>query len=121
VDVLIAESQLIVSEALLTRLVEKVPAVRWREIDKEVEAAYARHFALLDKDLRSELGVAHLSEPVAFYNAYYWMLLFEKRYEARYGFNAGVKDEAVNILERAPAGVDWNVVASVKQVADKAI
>ena len=119
-DILIAEDQLPVGDALLTRLVEKVPAVRWRELDEDVRQAYARHVALLDGDLRPELGVGGLSESVAFYNAYYWVLVFAKRYQARYGIDAGIEQEAFKVLERAPADVDWQVVERVNQAAQQA-
>ena len=119
-DMLIAEDQLPVSDALLTRLAEKVPAVHWRELDEDVRQAYARHVALLDGELRRELGVGDLVEPVAFYNAYYWALLFAKRYQARYGFDAGIEQETFKVLERAPADVDWQVIERVNQSAQQA-
>lgn len=117
---LIAEDQLPVGDALLARLAEKVPAVHWRELDEDVRQAYARQVALLDEELRRELGVGDLPEPVVFYNAYYWALVFSKRYQARYGFDAGIEQEAFKALERAPADVDWQVVERVNQAAQQA-
>ncbi|AKJ30911.1 hypothetical protein [Caldimonas brevitalea] len=119
-DILISENRLTVGVALLTRLAEKVPTVRWRDLDEDVRQAYARHVALLDSDLRRELGVSDLSESAAFYNAYYWVLVFAKRYQARYGFDAGIEQEAFKVLERAPADVDWTVVERVSQAAQQA-
>lgn len=117
---LIAEAQLTVGEMLLSRLSKKVPTVRWSELDEDVRQAYARHVVLLDSELRSELTVGDLSELVAFYNAYYWVLVFAKRYQARYGFDAGVEQETFKVLERAPADVDWQVVESVHEAAQQA-
>ena len=119
-DILIAEDQLTVGDALLTHLAEKVPAVRWREMDEDVRQMYARQVALLDSELRHELGAGDLSAPVAFYNAYYWALVFAKRYQARYGFDAGIEQEAFKVLECAPADVDWQVVERINQAAQQA-
>jgi len=119
-DILIAEDRLPVGDALLTRLVERIPEVRWSELYEDVRQAYARKVALLDSELRAELGVRDLAEPIAFYNAYYWALVFAKRYEARYGFDAGVEQEAFKVLERAPANVDWQAVEHVNQAAQRA-
>lgn len=46
-DFLLVEDQLTVGDALLTRLAEEVPAVRWRELDEDVWQAYVRQVALL--------------------------------------------------------------------------
>jgi hypothetical protein len=119
-DILIAEEKLPVGDALLTRLSEKVPTVHWHQLDEDVRQAYARYVALLDGDLRRGLGVGNLSELVAFYNAYYWALVFAKRYQARYGFDAGIEQEAFQVLEHAPSNVDWQIVESVNQAAQKA-
>lgn len=118
-DILIAEGQLPVGDALLARLAEKDPTVRWFELDQDVRQAYARQAALLDSELRRELGVGDLSAVDAFYNAYYWALLFAKRYQVRYGFDAGIEQEVFKVLERAPADVDWQVVERVNQTAQQ--
>lgn len=114
---LISESQLIVGDSLLTRLEEKMPAVDWRGLDADLRQAYTRHVALLDDGLRQELGAGDLSESVAFYNAYYWILVFAKRYQARHRFDAGIEQETFKVLERAPVDVDWKVVERVNQTA----
>ena len=116
-DVLIPEIQLIVDDALQERIEKKVLAVNWRGLDDDVRQAYARYVALLDDSLRRELGVGVLSEHVAFYNAYYWVLLCAIRLQARYGFDAGIEQEVFKLLERAPANVDWQLVEQINQTA----
>lgn len=118
-DVLIPENKLIVSDALITRLAEKHPRVRWLKLDPVVREAYARHVAFLDKELWSNLGVADLSEPIVFYNAYYWSLVFVKRYNSRYGFNAGIEQQSFKVLECAPADVDWAITEHVIHSANR--
>jgi len=119
-DTLIPEDQLPIGEAMLIRLAERVPSVRWHELDNDVRQAFARHIALLDGELRRELGLGDVTEPIAFYNAYYWALVFAKRYQARYGSDAGVEQETFKLLERAPAGVDWGIVEQVNHAAQRA-
>ncbi|WP_431256722.1 hypothetical protein ACQ86G_18710 [Roseateles chitinivorans] len=114
-DILIPEDRLAVGDALLLCLAESVPSVRWRELDDDLRQAYARHVALLNVELRGELNVADLPEPIAFCNAYYWILVFAKRYQARYGFDAGIEQEVFSVLERAPANVDWQAVERVNE------
>jgi hypothetical protein len=118
-NVLIPEDKLIVNDALLARLLGKNPRVRWSEMDWYVKEAYARYAALLDEDLRSYFGVADLSEVIAFYNAYYWSLVFLKRYDARYGFDAGIEQQAFKLLECAPVDVDWGIVEDLTRCADR--
>ena len=114
-DILIAEDQLRVSDDLLMRLAEKNPAVQWFNLEEDLRQAYARHIALLDIELRQALGAEELSELSAFYNSYYWILVFIKIYQARHGFDAGMEQEAFKILERAPADIDWQLVERVNQ------
>lgn len=118
-NVLIPEDQLIVSDALLARVTQKNPDVRRSEMGWAVKEAYARYVALLDRDLRPQLGVANLSEPIVFCNAYYWALIFGKRYKARCGFDAGVEQQCFRVLECAPADVDWQMVDYVAQIANE--
>lgn len=117
---LIAEDLLLIGETLLTRLEEKFTSARWRELDEDVRNGHARHVALLDGELRGELGVGDLTETLAFYNAYYWALVSAKRYQTRYGFDAGIKQEALKVLERAPADADWQVVERINEAAQQA-
>lgn len=114
-DILIPENQLTISDELLARLAEEIPAVNWRGLEEDLKQAYGRYIVLLDGGLRSELGIAALRESIAFYNAYYWVLVFAKRFQERHGFDAGIEQEAFKVLERAPADVDWDVVERVNQ------
>jgi hypothetical protein len=118
-NLLIPENELIVNETLLTQVTQKNPTVGWSGMEWGVKEAYARHAALLDRDLRLQLGFADLSESIVFYNAYYWALVFEKRYKALYSFDAGIEQWCFKVLESAPPDVDWQMVAYVVQTADR--
>lgn len=119
-NILIPEANLNVGDTLLAKLAERVPAVNWRGLNEDLKQAYARYVALLDKNLWKELGANDLSEVVAFYNAYYWILVFAKKFQERHGFDAGVEQEAFKVLEHAPDGVDWELVERINQAAKQA-
>lgn len=114
---LIEQSRLPVSDALLERLTKSLPEVRWHELDAVLLHAYARRVALLEPDLRPLLFADSLTESAAFYNAYFWALVFARRHQARHGFDAGVEQDAHKVLERAPVDVDWQVLESITQAA----
>lgn len=116
---LIPENQLPISATLLARIEAKVPSVNWRNLEDDSRQAYARYVALLDPELRDEFGVEIASESVAFYNAYFWILVFAKRYQAHHGPDAGIEQECFKVLERAPVDVDWQAVESVSQAAEQ--
>lgn len=118
-DILIPESQLAVSDTLLEHLEKIVPSVHWRELNEDVRLAYARYVALLNGNLRSEIYVGDLLDLDVFYNAYYWILVFAKRYQEQYGFDAGIEQETFKILERAPENVDWQIVESINEVSQQ--
>ena len=88
-------------------------------MDWTVKEAYTLYVALLDPDLRLQLKLGNLSEPVAFYNAYYWARVFENRYKTFFGFDAGVEQQIFRVLEHAPADVDWQMVEQVDQIANR--
>lgn len=116
---LIAADFLPVGELLLAELANKIPSVCLRDWGEDVRQAYARSVALLDIELRGILGVVHLTDCVAFYNAYYWSLIFTQRYQTRYGSDSGIEQEAIKRLAQAPKEVDWQVVESIRQVAQR--
>lgn len=95
---------------------EKHPSVQWDELGAELREIYARHLALLDPEIRSELGLGGILEVPAFYSAYYWAVTLAKRFQEQHGADAGVEQE---LLERAPVEVDWDVVERVKQSAEQ--
>ncbi|HEX7888959.1 MAG TPA: hypothetical protein VF522_06315 [Ramlibacter sp.] len=119
IELLIPEKQLPISAKLLGRLEAKVPSVNWRSLEVDSRLAYARYVALLDPELRDELGVDIVSESIAFYNAYFWILVFAKRFQAHHGPDAGIEQECLKVLERAPDDVDWQLVESVAQAAEQ--
>ncbi len=57
-----------------------------------------------------------LTEIVRFYNRYYWFGLFAKLRRATVGFDAGIEQQGFQLLEAAPAGVDWDLVGRIDKL-----
>ena len=53
------------------------------------------------------------------YNRYYWFLRFSCYYHQLHGHNAGIEQQAFQILEKANTEFDWQVIELIeKQIAD---
>jgi hypothetical protein len=52
-----------------------------------------------------------------FYNKYYWYILFAKKYQEQFGFDAGIEQQEFKILEEAETfdQIDWVIIESIKK------
>lgn len=57
--------------------------------------------------------LSSLTELEAYYNEYYWLLLFTKLYQFRRGYDCGLEQQAFKLLEAAPENVDWIYVEEI--------
>jgi hypothetical protein len=55
-----------------------------------------------------------LREDAVFYNRYYWFQRFVKLHTDKHGFDAGLEQQAFQLLELAPATTDWSVVEAIE-------
>jgi hypothetical protein len=60
-----------------------------------------------------------LDERALFHNAYYWFRVFIKRHMATHGYDAGLEQQAFNILERAKGDIDWSIIEQINRQVDK--
>lgn len=69
-------------------------------------------------DLLSVRGV--VLEPAAqAYERYYWFLRTIRPWQRRHGTDAGMEQQAVQILESASALLDWTLIAQIEALADE--
>ncbi len=61
------------------------------------------------------LGIADFSEVDLFYNKYYWLLKAVRGWQRDHGLDAGLEQQAFQILEHAGIEVDWDVVEKIEQ------
>lgn len=73
--------------------------------------------------LRNYLAITHklvaqvLTDQDRFYNEYFWFKRFAVLYQASHGFDAGVEQQAFEILERAAIDVDRDQIARLNEQA----
>jgi hypothetical protein len=58
-----------------------------------------------------------LDEVTRFYNHYYWFVRFVSEYQAAHGSDAGLEQQAIELLSQAPDGVDWDGLQSLDALA----
>lgn len=115
------------SVLLTDRELEKVDALADTiNVDKSVvlaefpalaRQAYRRYLVFSKPPIVDVEPLASCSMPDAFYNAYYWFLIFVKQYQAHVGPDAGLEQQAFQMIEQAPEGVDWQVMESIAKSA----
>jgi hypothetical protein len=118
-NILIAVETLTGSDKALAEVIAGHEAVAWGALDSASREAYAWHLLFLDEAARRSLGLSHLSIEEVFYNSYFWVLIFSKRYESKFGWDAGIEQQAFKVLEAAPSSVDWEVVEEIEQTVQQ--
>lgn len=53
------------------------------------------------------------------YNRYYWFQRFASVYQFKYGPDAGIEQQAIQILEQSSCDVDWSILARINQLANR--
>src|SRR4051812_39942683 len=84
----------------------------WHRVSKtdgEAEVALRYFLVFSEQGAATTAGLGTFSEAQLFYNRYYWFSRFAKLHQAAHGYDAGIEDQASQMLERAPAEVDWAV------------
>lgn len=73
-----------------------------------------KNFIALDSYADMFKGVSPLD---VFYNKYYWYILFAKKYQEQFGFDAGIEQQEFKILEEAGNfdQIDWAIIESIKK------
>jgi hypothetical protein len=115
--VLVPEERLSVSDDAMESLISSHPGVNWHTMDAASRRAYGRHILFSDTAAQQSGGFPNLSPAELFYNSYYWLLVFSKRYQAKSGYDAGIEQQAFKALEAAPPGVDWKIVEEISRSA----
>ena len=116
---LLTEEQLADQDEGLADYLSKDKSVRWADIDHSVRQAYGRYACFANRDLQTRMGWGELTALDSFYNAYFWMVVFSRRYQACYGSDAGIEQQVFKVLETAPSGVDWKVVEEIAKTAQE--
>ena len=87
--------------------------------DSDYGAAYRRVllFAQAPDEISRVLGLGSLSRQQIFYNSYFWLSRFSYLYSKQHGFDAGLQQQAMRILETAQFELDWSVINELDRFA----
>lgn len=77
-----------------------------------------RRYLLLSRWPELLSGRAPLTEAARFYNTYYWFLTTVRLWGARHGYDAGMDQQAFQMLEYADESVDLAVVEAIERQVD---
>lgn len=76
---------------------------------------YLRYHTLFASGLASRVGLGDIDEALAFYNAYYWFERFVRARIAEHGPDAGLEQQAFQLLEHAPIELDPDVMTALTE------
>lgn len=79
------------------------------------------YLALSDPKIVMEIGLSHLSEFDIYYNRFYFFTLFSKLYQIKHGYDAGIEQQAFQLLEESPSGVNLAIVEYITARVDKEV
>ncbi|GEM_PF-4032378 len=115
--VLIPERELAFDDLKIEE-VFKAKGDRWlRPKEPDSRRALGLHFLFGDDNIRRRAGFGWMSSTVAYYNSYYWLLVFATMHEERYGVDVGLEQQCIQMLELMPSDVDWAVVGEIREAA----
>jgi hypothetical protein len=63
------------------------------------------------------LPARDVDELTRFYNEYFWFVRFISAWQAAHGSDRGLEQQAFQLLEQAPTGVDWDTVEQLDRQA----
>lgn len=113
---LVSESALEAVEAEVRRLIPTLDPPLAADPDDATYGAPLRHYLLFAHWLALLTRHGHTLDPAAVvYNAYYWFLTFKRLWQARHGFDAGLEQQAFQLLERAVGEIDLEAVAAIER------
>jgi hypothetical protein len=116
-NILIPEAKLVSKDNEVKANIHSIDPSFHVDPDHKTYGPAFRHYLLLSH-WPSSLG--DVSPETLFYNRYYWFLKFIRRYVAEHGPDAGLEQQAFQMLEQAPTDVDWSVIAEIeRQINDE--
>lgn len=120
-DIIVDEHELIKREPLVENLPLGSEEYNLHALDLATKRALVRHFLFSNADIRQRVGFGSLSNVKAFYNSYYWFLIFANRYQSKNGYDAGIEQGSFKMLEQMPPDADWKVVEEIAEAASRQI
>jgi hypothetical protein len=83
----------------------------------ELEDALRYYTLFGDPEAVQHAGLGTLSAEELFYNQYFWFKRFARQHAAIRGYDAGIEQQAFQLLEQAPPDVNWAIVEQIDNEA----
>jgi hypothetical protein len=121
-EMIIPEEELKKREALIRQLTERFRRERSIDADDLFYGSAYRHYVVFAEPLALDaLGLPEMEEARVLYNEYYWFLLFSKLYQVKHGYDAGLKQQAFELLDRSHVNIDWAIVEEIANHVSKEV
>jgi hypothetical protein len=115
-QLLVPEKALRAQRASIRTLVAPLAPQVAFDIDNPRSGEALQNYQLFsDPDLVRRACLTGLDDVSTFYNRYYWML----RFKALQPYDAGLDQQAQQLLEYAPSEVDFSIVEAIEKLADE--
>jgi hypothetical protein len=121
-DLLVPERELKGKDRLIWKLVEQRSQNFSVAADDPLYGAAFRYYLLFaEQSALGEMGLDGLSDAEIFHNEYYWFLLFSRLHQIKHGYDAGLEQQAFNLLESAPRDIDLTIVERINDRVEKEV
>ena len=114
---LVSEAALRERDAAIRAATASAAASQPRALDDASALAFRYYLLFSDPDSTRAAGFEGMDETALFYNRYYWFKRFIKQRASEHGFDAGLEQQVFQLLEAAPATVDWSVIEAIDALA----
>jgi hypothetical protein len=119
---LVSEADLMGFEEELSRSIVSVPERFLFAIDDPVYGPAFRRYLLLSHGLSWLASkVPDLDVRSVFYSRYYWFLMLIRLYQSRTGDDAGMEQQAFQMLEAAEIEINWSIIEAIEAQIQKEI
>jgi len=114
-DPLIPEAILESKDHEIRELIKSSDQTYAVDIDDDLYGQALRRYLLFSQwPTVLQTDVPELNDELVLYNTYYWLKRFSKLYKAKHGHDAGLEDQAIELLTYADCEFDWSVIEQIE-------
>jgi hypothetical protein len=93
----------------------------WVDFDDPLYGAAFQHYLLFTHWPDLLKMTRGLTPQAMYYNRYYWFLKFAKLYMRKHGSDAGMEQQAFQLLEQMDCEIDWYIVEQIDKQVDQEV
>jgi hypothetical protein len=118
-DIMIPEAVLAEKDSEMRTMIETKKQSLSADIDDPTYGPSLRHFLLLSEYSVLLQGSFRPDSQKLFYNKYYWFVRFVRLYSSKCGQDAGLEQQAFQMLEQESEQLDWSIVEEIDKKANE--